>query len=80
MTGIKEETVWILTTEYNDYDQYGAYFVSAFQNKPGFRELKRLTGENDIIVLKLIRDGGGRQGIENKWYNLIEVKNGVNYH
>lgn len=26
--------VWILTTEYNDYDQYGEYFLQAFASKP----------------------------------------------
>lgn len=27
-------TVWILTCEYNDYDQHGEYFVEVFYKEP----------------------------------------------
>lgn len=27
-------SVWILTTEYNQYDQHGEYFINVFADKP----------------------------------------------
>lgn len=67
--------MFIVTTEFNDYDQHGEYFVAAYNEKPTFKQLKELIGERDIIVGKLTK-GGGRHGIEDQWYNLHEVKNG----
>jgi len=29
--------IWLLTTEYNQYDQYGEYFVAAFEEFPTIR-------------------------------------------
>jgi len=65
--------MWVVTTEYNDYNQHGEYFLAAFSKKPSFKQLKILIQENDVIVGKLTR-GGGRHEVEFKWYNLIEVK------
>lgn len=70
--------MWIVTSEYNAYDQEGEYFVAAYLNKPTFTQLKKLIGVNDVTVGKLTR-GGGRQNTEEKWYNLHEVKDGEKF-
>ncbi len=62
---------WIITAEYNDYDQHGSYFVAWFREKPTFQDIKKLLPyETDATIGKLTR-GGGRQGSEYKHYNLI---------
>ena len=71
--------MWIVTEEHNDYDQHGEYFVAWYGSKPTFAQLKELTGSGDVTVGKLTR-GGGRQGIEESWWNLHEVKEGVNFN
>lgn len=72
--------VWILTEEYNDYDQHGEYFLGVFRNKPTKEELE------SCISLRLSDDlfehiiaGGGRRtwGIwDEQWYYLKEVNTG----
>lgn len=32
--------MWVLTREYNNYDQHGEYFVAAFKEKPTFAQMK----------------------------------------
>lgn len=65
--------VWILTEEHNDYDQYGAYFVAVFANKPTKEQLKKY----DILdeEVEHVLAGGGR-GNEwaNVWYWLTEIE------
>jgi hypothetical protein len=34
------KTTWILTTSYNDHNQYGDYFVAAFEQFPTDQQLK----------------------------------------
>lgn len=71
--------MWIVTRAVNSYDQYGDYFVCAFENKPTFQELKSvLPKESDVTIGKLTR-GGGRHRAEYEWYYLTEVKNGELY-
>ncbi len=72
--------IWIVTGEVNAYEQAGEYFVGAFNKQPGFAELRKLIDNSgdrvsDATIGKLTR-GGGREGIEDIWYNLHEVKNG----
>lgn len=64
-------TVWILTSEYNDYDQYGEYFVDVFANKPTHQQLT----DYGVLQNRLrhVLNGGGRIGNENEWFNLKEV-------
>ena len=33
-------TIWVLTSEYNDYDQREEYFVHAWNHKPQLSELE----------------------------------------
>ena len=54
--------IFILTEEYNAYDQYGEYFIAAFKHKPTPEQLA-----------KYDCDHYGRQGNENNWFNLKEV-------
>ncbi len=71
--------IWIVTSEYNEYDQYGAYFEAAYDHKPSFQELKLLTEEDDATVRRLTR-GGGRTGkLEDKWWNLSKVHSGEKF-
>jgi hypothetical protein len=65
------KTVWILTKEYNDYDQHGEYFVAVFFNKPSHVVL---TKEGvPTHRLKQVLDGGGRFDSEDNWHHLREV-------
>jgi hypothetical protein len=63
--------MWILTEEYNDYDQYGEYFVQAYLNKPTREQL--LQHEVEEYRVDHVLAGGGRQKWENQWYILTEV-------
>ena len=70
---------WILTEEFNDYDQHGEYFVAWFPKKPTMEELSKHFSEEDAIH---ILNGGGRRGDngrywEDQWYNLKEVDGGI---
>ncbi len=79
-------SVWVLTSEYNDYDQHGAYFEAVFAKKPTVEELvdffttdekHSLNWANGMEALKYvlhIQGGGGRRGNENSWLCLEEVK------
>jgi hypothetical protein len=74
--------VWVLTREYNDYDQYGEYFDAVFKEKPTLDVLKQIilgdleeskyTFTED--ALKHILSGGGRRGVEYTWFHLKPVK------
>jgi hypothetical protein len=63
--------VWILTKEYNDYDQYGEYFVAVFGNKPTHQQLTEAGVQTRRLRHTL--NGGGRVDFENEWYFLREV-------
>ena len=70
--------MYVITNEVNEYDQYGEYFVAAFNRKPTLDDL-RLTfkdKENSESFFNHLLNGGGRVGYEHDWYNLREVKEG----
>ena len=60
--------VWILTEEYNDYDQHGGYFVAVFKDKPTPEQLEAVgvgpTRINHVLT------GGGREKWEDQWFLL----------
>ena len=61
--------IWVLTSEYNDYDQHGEYFTAAFQGKPSAADLVKEAG----VPAKLaehIAAGGGRIDAEYQWFHL----------
>ena len=69
---------YILTTEYNHYDQMGEYFIAWFHKKPSPDELRQTMidrEEEDSCELCFhILDGGGRtKRMEDQWYHLSEV-------
>lgn len=76
----KKAGVWVLTTEFNDYDQHGAYLEAIWQSKPTIEQLakhfKYLKSEmvgsfmGALEFILHIQKGGGRQGTEHQWYNL----------
>ena len=61
--------VWVLTSEYNEYDQHGEYFLAVFKNKPSRERLSDIV-RDDEVVDHLLNKGGGRIEWEDKWYNL----------
>jgi len=68
------KTLWILTKEFNAYDQYGEYFKAAFDTKPSFQELKaEMDGEHNNVVQFVLDTGGGRQNNQDIWYHLREL-------
>lgn len=68
--------MWVLTEEYNDYDQHGAYFLHAWTKKPSAEAVKKAlfthghTWDDESVARALA--GGGRQGVEYSWVNLFE--------
>ena len=76
---------WILTTEYNDHDQYGEYFCAVWQNKPKLKQLADYFEYNNpnssvsnvmaaVSFLEHILSGGGRKNTEHQWYNLTFIE------
>lgn len=63
-------TVWVLTEEFNDYDQYGEYFVKVFGDKPTHQQLTEAGVEQ--CRLSHVLNGGGRRGEEYQWWYLKE--------
>lgn len=71
--------MWILTEEYNDYSQYGEYFVAAWLEKPTWEQLKTVLSKcSDSYwvddLTKHVLCGGGREYPEDHWYNLFEYE------
>lgn len=67
--------IWVLTREYNDYDQHGEYFVHAWTSKPTVEQIdKALNGWENREECEHILNGGGRRGYENSWYFLRTVE------
>ena len=86
----ENDGVWVLTEEYNDYDQHGAYFLAVFQTKPSIKELADWFSVHEgmgfpnimagISFLEHLLKGGGRREYEDNWYNLefVEFAKGKN--
>lgn len=74
--------VWILTSEHNDYDQHGEYFLEVFKDKPTIEqlavslnmEINEFTSETLSHILR----GGGRRDKNfhdfYNWYYLRETE------
>ena len=62
--------IWLLTEEYNQYDQYGEYFLSAFKDKPTQEQLEQCGIQKNEI--EHVLNGGGRIKYEDQWYHLRE--------
>ena len=64
-------TVWILTEEHNEYDQYGEYFIKAFRLKPTHQQLSECGVPTNRLRHTL--NGGGRVDYERSWFFLKEI-------
>lgn len=75
--------VWVLTSEHNDYDQYGEYFLAVYKEKPSLKECESILLKHGIIdkfqaeehktkMAKHLQNGGGRIDSENMWLYLYE--------
>lgn len=65
--------IWVLTESYNDYNQHGGYFVAAWTNKPTLQQIAKVCGIT-LDGAEHVLDGGGRQGLEEQWYELMEYE------
>ena len=64
--------IWVLTEEYNDYNQHGEYFIHAWDHKPSNSELWSQGVAQDRT--RHVQNGGGRENTEDHWYILEELK------
>jgi hypothetical protein len=73
------DDIWILTSEYNDYDQHGEYFEAVFIGKPTAEQIEKHCGVNEVGSTHILA-GGGRVEYEYHWYNLRKEKaaHGIN--
>ena len=62
--------ITVLTEEYNQYDQYGEYYLAVFKNKPTLEQLMKF--DMNEQGAQHVLNGGGRQKYEDQWYNLRE--------
>lgn len=79
-------SVWIITREENQYDQYGEYFCCAFKEKPTYAQcLEFLINERFVdqsqskkykeMLVEHLMSGGGRYSDSfDTWYWLREEK------
>lgn len=67
--GAAEPSIWVLTSEYNDYDQHGEYFEDLFVGKPTLEQIQKCCQVNEEYASHIL-SGGGRVNYEDKWYNL----------
>jgi hypothetical protein len=72
-------SIWILTEEYNDYDQHGECFLEVFEDKPDRTTLAwalTMNGHGENFTNQFIDHvlkGGGRVSAEHCWLHLREV-------
>ena len=71
--------LWVLTTEYNDYDQHGEYFLAVWPKKPSPEWVQRVVEQERRLregELDFIMSGGGPGQWGHQWFRLIQVKPG----
>ena len=67
-------SVWVLTSEFNDYDQHGEYFLEVYGAKPTDEQLA-VHVHNALERQHLLEKGGGRMSIrDDQWFYLQEHK------
>ena len=64
--------VWILTSEYNEYDQHGEYFEHIWFHKPSLKELSSVCGFTEQRTQCIIDTGTTYKKYDQMWYNLKE--------
>jgi len=78
----KPNTVYILTSEVNEYDQKGEYFVCVFKNKPNIKSLRTNIMEycgdeysekiSNQYIEHILNVGGRTNDNEYRWFYLRE--------
>lgn len=71
--------MYVITAEYNDYNQYGEYFVGIISELT-LDNIRKIFPDRDKEFLNHILNGGGRINYQHCWYNLFEVEECKNYH
>lgn len=69
----QEPVIWVLTSEYNDYDQHGEYFEAVFVGKPTSEQIRKHCHVNEEGAAHIL-SGGGRVKYEYQWYYLRKAK------
>ena len=70
-------SIWVLTREINNYDQYGEYFEGAWEVKPTHQMLTKL--DVPCARLRHVLNGGGRPpadkhgNLDDVWWFLREL-------
>jgi len=83
----KQDGVYVLTFELNDYDQHGDYILTVFESLPTLQELSAWFSKHNetprfrdmgeaVAFFEHLRQGGGRQDREDMWYSLYFVSFG----
>jgi hypothetical protein len=67
------KSVWLLTSEYNDYDQYGRYYEQLYSKLPTTAQLIADGVPEDICEHLLLHGGGRMNNKQNVWYYLEEL-------
>ena len=65
--------IYLLTEEYNTYNQNGEYFIAAFAAKPNGDQLLE-KGVSERQVEELLKGDNVRAGTEGHWFTLREEK------
>jgi len=63
--------IWNLTSEVNEYDQQGEYYVATFIKKPTREMLLSLEVPENLV--NHVLNGGGRQNFEDEWFHLRQI-------
>ena len=63
--------MWLLTSDYNDYDQHGSYFIALFGSQPSKDQL--LKHGVPVERVEHVLAGGGRINNDYCYYTLEEV-------
>lgn len=66
-------SVWVLTSQYNDYDQHGEYLVKVYFSKPTEEELAKEVSDPQLREWCLTKGGGRPSAAYDKWFHLNEV-------
>ena len=77
-------TIWVLTEERNDYNQYGEYFITCWKEKPSLEDLTsilRASGDDGTRAERLLNPTEPGEVLrindEDIWYILDEIKEGT---
>lgn len=74
---IEARKIWILGYHVNEYDQEEEpYFLGAYFRKPTVTQLQQDHGLPKEDAELCVSVGGGRIGVDYKWYSLFKLEEG----